>query len=364
MTPEKEHVLIVGAGAIGRGYLAPYLVARGFVVHFADCDPLLVQKFEDRRGRTYQSAVAHDGGYMLQKIPFAACYSMDSSRQDIPEMDYVFFCVGIKQLAGAAHSIWTALAKKPIPKAIYSVENDPDSVEILKSIFSNGEKIYFGVPDVITSSTAPLDLLQIDPLCVMSEVGELYLQGAPLKSGSDMYSDEDVSKHWICKKYLHNTPHAALAYLGAAKGYEFIHQAIEDTDIEALATRLMNSISQILQEDYEIDPEFLTKYAAKELKRFKNKCLFDPILRVGRNPEIKLQARERIVHVANLLQKNQQPTHDIAKVIRAALSYTGCDHFNDKRRGLKRAEFLETICGIPSHTSLGQEILRDVAAVS
>ncbi|OUR79031.1 hypothetical protein A9Q83_05460 [Alphaproteobacteria bacterium 46_93_T64] len=363
-SPETEHVLIVGAGAIGRGFLAPLLVKRGFKIHFADQATALIQKFQQRPENTYESAIALIDGYVLQQVPYERCYAMEEVEEILPKINYIIFCVGIRELESAASVIWSKLHKKNSLKAIYSVENDYNSVKILKDAFSKFDSIFFGVPDVITSSAAPAELQQIDPLCVVSEIGELFLEGPYLKTAEETFSDTYVRTHWICKKYLHNTPHAAIAYLGAEKGHEYIHQACNDPDIEGVVTRLMDSISYLLHGEYALDQEFLSAYRVKELKRFKNSRLYDPISRVGRNPEIKLQAGERIVHLANLQTLYKQPTQDISRVIAAALNYADCDLFNAKKQDLSRAELLEDVCGISSDTLLGQQILESAIIYS
>ncbi|MEH6475629.1 MAG: hypothetical protein V7727_08050 [Sneathiella sp.] len=360
----QENILIVGAGAIGRGFLAPYFVKRGFTIHFIDVAPELVLKFADRTYPIYESAIALEDGYVMQQIPFAKCHLMAEASISLPTMHYIFFCVGVRELRGAAQIVHENLSDGNSLKAVYSVENDLGSVDVLRTIFSDQQSVYFGVPDVITSSTAPEELRKIDPLCVASEVGELFLQGPYLKSETETYTDAYVTTHWICKKYLHNTPHAAIAYLGVEKDYEFIHQATADADIYPVVLRLMESIRYLLHEEYGISMDFLSAYLDKEMKRFRNPRLFDPISRVARNPELKLQRDERIIHVANLLRASGRSTVDIARVIGAAFNYDLCDQFNDLKSRESESELLEKICGIEEHSVLGQQVLAGIKILS
>jgi len=360
----QENILIVGAGAIGRGFLAPHFVKRGFEIYFVDVAPELVSKFTDRANPVYESAIALEDGYVMQQVPFAKCYLMAEVSISLSKMHYIFFCVGVRELRGAAQIVHQNLSDGNSLKAVYSVENDLGSVDVLRSIFSDLQSIYFGVPDVITSSTAPEELRKIDPLCVASEVGELFLQGPYLKSETETYTDAYVTTHWICKKYLHNTPHAAIAYLGAEKDYEFIHQATADADIYPVILRLMETIRYLLHEEYGISMDFLSAYLDKEMKRFRNPRLFDPISRVARNPELKLQKDERIIYVANLLCASGRPTEDIARVISAAFNYDLCDQFNDLKNRESEGELLEKICGIKEHSVLGQQVLAGIKVLS
>ena len=54
-------------------------------------------------------------------------------------------------------------------------ENDMGTVRGLKKLTGN-PNIYFGIPDVITSNTAPSELLDDDPLMVVTEKGVLVLE--------------------------------------------------------------------------------------------------------------------------------------------------------------------------------------------
>ena len=170
---KRESILIVGAGAIGRGFLAPYFVERGFSIHFADTAPDILKNFQNRTHPVYESAIALDDGYVMQQVPFVKCHSMDHIGAVAQKMNYIFFCVGVRELEDAARIISKSVRESAELRAIYSVENDIGSIDVLKRIFPDIHNIYFGVPDVITSSAAPAELKQIDPLCVASEVGVL-----------------------------------------------------------------------------------------------------------------------------------------------------------------------------------------------
>lgn len=353
-----EVILIVGAGAIGRGFLAPYFTQKGYAVRFADKDPNLLRLLAERDGFCYQTAITTPDGYEMQRVPYLGCSAMDDLSDGLRDVSYIFFCVGIKQLAQAAASVQAAGIDARRLKAVYSVENDPQSRDILGPYFPDPVQINFGVPDVITSSMAPPGLLETDPLCVMSEQGALFIEGGFLKSHGPAYDDAYVTTHWTCKKYLHNTPHAALAYLGAEKGYEFIHEACLDVEIEALILRLMAKIKTLLEVTYHINSEFMSDYMDKEIRRFKNVNMYDPITRVGRNPDIKLSPGERIIHIADMFVSNGMALDDIARVIDAAFNYSRCADFNQMRRQTDRAEFLRKISGISPQSALGRLILE------
>ncbi len=123
--------------------------------------------------------------------------------------------------------------------------------------------------------------------------------------------------------------------------------------------RLVRHIRVILALEYKIPDAFLADYIHKELKRFTNAGLYDPIARVARNPDVKLKYDERLIFVLRLLEKYAQPTEELIKVVRAALEYTGCTEFC---RGCERygiANLLSQLCHIEPKSELGQTILSE-----
>ncbi|MBE7636266.1 hypothetical protein GUA87_05380 [Sneathiella sp. P13V-1] len=350
-------VLIVGAGAIGRGFIAPVLSEQGYKIHFADNDDCLVSLFQDRNIKTYVTAFSSPEGYDFKKIHYGWCYHIDRLDFDHTPPRFVVFAVGMKNLIDAATKVAAAFSGGPYPGAIYTVENDPASVEMLNEVFNEVAPVYFGVPDVITSNEAPERLEKLDPLCLCSEVGELYLEGNCLHGEVTGYDDDYVRTHWICKKYLHNTPHAALAYCGAVRGHRYIHEAAADFQIGKIVESLMSGIQEVLEQKYQIDGVFLKEYAAKEISRFRNAALHDPISRVGRNPDIKLKPEERIVHIAELFLEYQIDLTSFGKLISDALDYPLCEALETDRAKMTFPALLEKYTGLAPESPIGREVL-------
>ena len=357
ITEADRTALIIGAGAIGRGFLAPRLIAEGLRIVFADNDAELVANFKSRKNRTYQTAVALEEGYDLLQVQYVACDLIDKLGPAALNASYVFFCVGVKEVESAAKILQKQLPQTNELISLYSLENDPMTTKIISAAFQDKFPVHFCVPDVITSSKAPPQLVNLDPLCLASESGEIYLEGRELVLTGPKYTDDYVQQHWIAKKYLHNTPHAALAYLGAQKNYEFIHQAANDAEIHILLLKLVRHIRTILELEYKISDVFLADYIQKELKRFGNASLYDPIERVARNPDVKLKYNERLIFVLRLLEKYDQPTEELIQVVRAVLEYKGCKKFSKQREIHGAAGLLSQICRIEPGSQLGQVIL-------
>lgn len=97
------------------------------------------------------------------------------------------------------------------------------------------------------------------------------------------------------KLFLHNMGHSLTAYLGNLKGYEFIWQAIEDTEIECLAIRAMTESAMALSIRYDASFKALYDHVEDLLFRFTNKKLGDTVFRVGRDLNRKLSPDDRLV---------------------------------------------------------------------
>ena len=101
--------------------------------------------------------------------------------------------------------------------------------------------------------------------------------------------------HWMCKLFIHNAPHAIVAYLGWLKGYSYIHEAMEDEEICEIVVGAMTEITDgVVGANYS-SKEFANYYKEKELSRFSNKLLFDKIERVAREPLRKIRPNNRLV---------------------------------------------------------------------
>jgi len=355
MSKAKLAILIVGAGAIGRGFIAPYY-SKKYDIYFADCDKGVIEKFSTQNS-SYVTAFSVSNGYKLLSVSYQACFDINNLTALPQNISYAFFAVGIKHLGVAAKKI-ADLCHKNQFQAVYSVENDSDSKLVLDSCFDGICPAFFGVPDVITSSDAPQHLKIKHPLCLVSEQGELYLEGDLLESDASQQPEGYVHMHWLCKKYLHNTPHAALAYLGAQKGYQYIHQSAQDPKIAAITQNIMSQVLTVLSKEFHFDNDFMQAYLDKEWKRFTDNKLYDPILRVGRNPLIKLSSNERIVYVLSLLEKHGLPTQELVKVIAVALTYPHDSELMHIRDQLDLSELITQVTGINSTSQLGKQIIK------
>lgn len=99
---------------------------------------------------------------------------------------------------------------------------------------------------------------------------------------------DDIDAYVSRKLFTLNTAHCTTAYLGAHKGYKYIHEAICDAEIRAIVSGVMRECSLALERKFSLPMDEQMSYAETILSRFANAHLGDTVARVSRDPKRKL----------------------------------------------------------------------------
>jgi mannitol-1-phosphate 5-dehydrogenase len=347
-----KKILIYGAGAIGRGFLAPVFDSLKYEIYFVDKNIELINNLKKRN--FYKTAFSENKKYDIVNVKYSKAFILGEEEEILNDMDFVFSCVGPDNIKEFAHKL------KNVP-AIISFENDIESVDTIKKL-SNNKNCYFGIPDVITSNTSSDYLKKIDPLCLVSEKGELAIERGDyiLHEKISTHKREELEKYWNCKFYLHNAPHAAAAFLGKLCQVEYIHEAMSVPLIEFVVASLMDSTKNAMKIKKMADPNFIDIYSRKEIKRFKDNLLLDPISRVGRDPLRKLRANDRLIQSARFISSTDQDINSICIVIKSAI-YDAIKNYNkDLYNILKKEPTEELILKEISNLDENDEIFKEI----
>jgi mannitol-1-phosphate/altronate dehydrogenase len=342
---KKRKILLIGAGAIGRGYLPWLIPAQEFELLFVDSNPNIINHMKSKG--SYSTYRVKQGDYEEKLVIVTAAYTPDQFNIDEhPDIEACFFSVGPRNVTHAAR----LMKGSTIP--IILCENEPGTVNDVKGIVAH-EKVYFAVPDVITSNTAPQCLLDRDPLAVVTEDGVLFMEEGSVSFSGDfkLLSHTELQEmQWTPKLFLHNTPHCIAAYLGALTGVTYIHEAMDLPEVSVIVEGAMLEMLTSLKMKWEIPHDFLEWYAAKELSRFRSKLLFDPVARVAREPLRKLEVHGRLIGAAQICLSLGVMPQNILIGITAALLF---DDQNDNdhhlaflRRALPKDAFNTYILGL------------------
>lgn len=349
----KKNVVIIGAGAIGRGYLP--LVLNNDKYNFVFIDQNLKILSLLKKKKYYFSYKIKNNLYEKKKIFIKSAYHINQlAKLKIKNLSLCFVCIGPRNIKDIIFFL------KTINTPIIVCENDPETVNEIKKSIKN-KKVFFAVPDVITSNTSPKKLLKKDQLSIVSEDGELYIEKGPRIYGELKFlSKKNLLKiQWTAKLYLHNTPHCIAAYLGSIINVKYIHNAMKNQFVRKIVEGSMNEMLKTLKLNWDISHSFLEWYAQKEINRFKNTLLFDPISRVAREPLRKLEINGRLIGAAQLCLYNGVFPNNILKGIVSAFMFQnhqdadnhiellhnsmGPEHFNQYILGLRTGEPLDLL---------------------
>lgn len=316
-----ESILIIGAGAIGRGFLPWVFPENRYALTFVDVNEELVDALR-QRGR-YTSYMAHPQDGMRKRVfpVAAACRLADFRLTSSDPPAACFVAVGPRRVFEAVAPL------KGYAGPIILLENDDKSVEVAKAAL-NQDNVYFAIPDVIASCTASASHLAEDPLALHTENGTLHIdsRAAVLEGEIDYCDAAELGKQWLAKLYLHNTPHCIAAYLGAFLRLTYVHDVMAIPKAERIVRGAVDEMLKALKLGWDIPHEFLDWYAQKELRRFSNVALHDPIARVAREPFRKLQLDGRLIGAALMCMKaGFIPVNIVTGIVAAVLFDDGRD---------------------------------------
>lgn len=341
----KKKIILMGAGAIGRGYLPWVLNKAQHDFVFVDSNPVIVDRLNAHRG--YTTYRVNGDAYQECHVPVLAAYTPETFHiSEHKDAVACFFSVGPRNVATAAQ----LMAGTRIPLIL--CENEPETVSAVQRVVEHNE-VYFAVPDVITSNTAPQLLLDQDPLAISTEDGILYVEEGVAGVHGDLHfisREELLRMQWTPKLFLHNTPHCITAYLGALMGVTYVHEAMEHAQAALIVEGAMTEMLQALKLQWDIPHKFLDWYAQKELARFRCKLLFDPVARVAREPLRKLELHGRLIGAAQMCLTLGVLPQNLLKGIVGAILFEDVNdpdhHIGLMREGMSTSDFNRYVLGL------------------
>ncbi len=349
----KKKILVYGAGAIGRGYIPWIFPIDQYELTFVESNSQLRGLLQ--RQKKFTTYRTKNGQYEKLICEFKDCF--DLGDEDPTEYDGIVTAVGPRQV----YSLINSLSNVDCPIVLF--ENDAKLSLELRELTGNSN-IYFGVPDVITSNTAPAEMLEQDPLSIVTEDGVCFVEGDAVDLGGNIsyVSQEEISKQWAAKLYIHNTPHCIAAYLGAMSGKTYLHESMGEDSIYSIVEGAMNEMSRTIIKLFDLDEEFVAWYSKKELARFSNVLLYDPILRVAREPFRKLGLHDRLIGASQLaLSAGVMPDNLILGIMSAFLydeEYDEDFHIKILMNSLENEKFLKLIINVNPHEALYKLLVK------
>ncbi len=337
--------LIFGAGNIGRGFLGLLLAKNGFEITFVDVDSVKVTAIQAEHG--YPVFVISEGGIREEAVYNATAIlttNTEAIERAIVEADIVLTAVGKDALKYLAPTLARGLVRrmKERPRdemhvAVVACENVQDNTTFLRDLVLQQvanelttqlvQTISFPncVVDRIVPNTLPRKSASVLAVAV-EEYFQLAIDGEGLKGPFPSIVGIDVSENLRAtleqKLCTLNMAHAIVGYFGYMREYQFIHQAVTDSDISQLLHGALWEVSEMITNRHAcIAPTQQQEYAKQVIARFKNPHLRDEIVRVARQPRRKLGHEDRLIKPAILSAEQGNIPAFLVSGITAALHY-------------------------------------------
>lgn len=374
-----------GAGKIGRGFLGQLLYEGGYRTTFVDADTALVDALT-ARGQ-YPLRLVSDA--QTQTLQIGNLRALDARRDEsavtqvVTEADLLSVAVGANVLPqvvpALAAGINARAAANAGPIDILLCENQWHAATLIRGLLEphlpSDAREYFeaqvGLVETVVGRMVPMTTEEQrteDPLLIVAEpykelpVARAHLRGE-LPPLPGLIAAENFEAYEARKLYLHNMSHAALAYLGYARGHEFIWQCVADAAVAAICLMGLTETAQALAHWYgEFTDKSLRSYSDDLLRRFANKALGDTVARVAADPLRKLRLEDRLVGAANLCLKNGNEVQALSQVIAAAMRYSNAadpeaQELQRQRSVVGDEKILETVCGIEPGSPLSYWVM-------
>jgi mannitol-1-phosphate 5-dehydrogenase len=325
MNNGTKKVLIIGAGATGRGHVAQLAVESGCTVTFLDRDEKLCALLRSAGEYSVRLVSAHSrtariGGFRILHTSDAP--GIASALRDCAVV-FTAVCPGnLREAAATMRAPFIAWLRDADPgdfKNVLCCENMNHSSTTFRDFLLEGfptalrDKLerQVGFADTMVARVVAKPA---DPLSLLGEeysewtADRTAFRGPTLPEIRTLNLVDNQSRFLQRKLYIHNTGHATLGYLGFLKGHAFIHEAAQDPQIMAACEKAIEESGWAIEKEYGFPPEVIRAYRSALTEKCVSPELPDEILRVVREPIRKLGSEERFFGPARLmLSHGRQP---------------------------------------------------------
>lgn len=335
------HIVLLGAGKAGRGFLARLLKDQAQIT-FIDCDRELIRKLREFNG--YQIRF-FDGREPVLIDGFDVFHTEDPGcLPALKNCDAVLVSVRGENTPEAG--AWLA-GKINEDTCIVACENAtlPEALMgPLKDRACSG---------AVFCTTTEADGFNIESenypyLHVSSRVSPA------LAALEGIFVEKDFPLLMLRKIYTYNAASAIISYLGAEKGIEEYARAANDPEIEGVTNAFYHEINAAISAQYGVPLKEQEAFAALSKIKFQSYQIADSVSRNAASPERKLGPQERIIAPARLIASHGGDPSPLFRAAAAALRYMGISSKS------KAAEVLRKVSLLTEEDPFMREILKYV----
>jgi mannitol-1-phosphate 5-dehydrogenase len=370
----QKTIIIWGAGRIGRGFVADLFGGAGYRVVFVDQSAELVEALNAAGRYTVVRAEnaqrRHD--QVISGYRALTTGEREEIGAEITRAELLAVAVFPKDFPAVAQGLAPGLERRRVenprlPLNILMATNLPEAAHQFRNVLFQAlpaetrayAEDWVGVVDTLVIRMvpdAPADERMRDPLLVWTNgMAELPVDRhafkGPLPSVPGLRLVDDMRAEETRKLYTYNMCHAALAYLGALRGYVRTVDCLADPIVRAEAEGSLDEISRALQADCGFTPEEMASWNARVLEQTDNPTLGDTVARHGADPSRKLKRADRLVGPALLARKHGIAPLHLARAIAAGFHYqepgdAGAAFVREKVAELGLAAAVREVCGL------------------
>ena len=290
-----------GAGALGRGLVVPRLVEAGWSVTLVEPLPDLVQALQARNGYALEisDGLRRDSAW----IEVAAAMHPEIDRaavaKALADASLITTAVRKENLGTVAAQLADAWRHdSPSERSIIACENVAKVDQVVLQALSDAGMSDRTMVQLNVPRTAVDRICASDWPTYTSIQTEPYAQLAAAKSATVIPGVEqvdDIDALFDRKRYLVNTLADAAAILGRARGYQLLSEAIQDQEIVADLTPLIDALIHHLVLRYGFATKDLAVYGVTSVRRLANASIPRRLDTVARDIWRKLQPDERFL---------------------------------------------------------------------
>jgi mannitol-1-phosphate 5-dehydrogenase len=372
----KDSVVIFGAGAVGRGFIARLVAANGMMPVFVEANVRLVRRLNEAGGYVVRITGAEKKQNRVSGYIVLTTEQGEEISKALSDCLFMATAVGGQNLETVARTVASGLAdatnQRNDPLNILLCENWPDAEKLLAEALPKAgcseesfSTVRCCVERMVRGGENELDLI--------AESGQpFYVDRRAWKGEHDddvcgikgfTFSD-NIEAIYARKLFTSNAGGAALAYLGHLSGCRFLYEALKIPEIRKSLTDLLNVAKQCLIESFGLDQADLERHLDELVnRRLPNRDLADTVQRVARNPLRKLGSQERLAGLVHLLQRHDFPTGPASRVIGSALHYRDPADSESQELGRIVAQkgpgaILKDVCGFKRQDKCFEECLE------
>jgi mannitol-1-phosphate 5-dehydrogenase len=375
----KKQVLIIGAGKIGRGFIAHLFYKSGYKLWFVDASkPVVTLLNKEKR---YRIDIAGKDRDLTEYIDAEGAFTLGHSEQlaaILDDTEIIASSVGaanIESVAGFIKKLLISTGRsKPLNWIIAENANDPAKTiraVLLKDAdpgFEDFVHTRLGLVEtqiLRTGMPANAEVLLTEPLALrMQDWWALPLDKdafvGPVPEVYGFSPRTNFSHELIRKIYTFNGTNGPIAYIGWANGYHFLHESARA--FPAFVREIQEESAFGLIREFHLDEQEQRDFMALALKKYTDPALNDRVERNAADTRRKLGKVERLVGPALLCLKHGKTPDAYVKAIAAAYYYTGSDDEGTRevratvdRDGIEKA--VQKFSGIEGSNPLAELII-------